>query len=154
MKKFLISALGILLSFGNVFATTTPTTQNLSDLNRQSVEELLRIKASMDTVLGLQKEGALDTKATQAKLEEYLKQASQVAGQKVTLETLAQEDEALRQSLESQRLTVLQRAAGFINGTNILLTFGAILIGDTEDRESQCFGGTRSCRAPTPHRGR
>ncbi len=128
MKKFLISALGILLSFGNVFATTTPTTQNLSYLNRQSVEELLRIKASMDTVLGLQKEGALDTKATQAKLEEYLKQASQVAGQKVTLETLAQEDEALRQSLESQRLTVLQRAAGFINGTNILLTFGAILI--------------------------
>ena len=36
----------------------------LGDLNKSSIEELLKIKTSMDTVLQLQKDGVIDTKTS------------------------------------------------------------------------------------------
>ena len=128
MRKFLtLLVVGLTLGFGgNAFAGNT----NLNTLPDATLQELAQIKVSIDTVTDLGKNKMISEIEATNGLNKYLASATKLAGRTLTIEDLATIGNSVRWQVGEEKLTALQKVAGFVNFTNIiwvLCSFAIIL---------------------------
>ncbi|NEN90098.1 MAG: hypothetical protein F6K48_14735 [Okeania sp. SIO3H1] len=100
---------------------------NFDNLSQEKVKELISIRYSITTINDLAKRDVLSETQATTETKYYLEKSQLIVGEKLTLEQIIQLTNNYIVTLESQR-NIIQKIAGFVTFTNIILTAAAILL--------------------------
>ncbi|OZH52036.1 hypothetical protein AFK68_26905 [Hydrocoleum sp. CS-953] len=101
---------------------------NLDNLPLEKVQELISIRHSITTIEELEKRGVLSETQAITETKYYLEKSQLIVGEKLSLEEIIQLTNNYEIVTPGSQINIIQKVAGFVTFTNIILTAAAILL--------------------------
>ncbi|MEM1171928.1 MAG: hypothetical protein AAGJ08_23310 [Cyanobacteria bacterium P01_H01_bin.35] len=101
---------------------------NLDNLPLEKVQELISIRYSITTIDELEKRGVLSETQATTETRYYLEKSQLIVGEKLSLENIIQLTNNYEIVTPGSQINIIQKVAGFVTFTNIILTAAAILL--------------------------
>ncbi|MGD1713890.1 hypothetical protein [Dapis sp. BLCC M172] len=101
---------------------------NLDNLPLEKVQELISIRHSITTIEELEKRGVLSETQATTETKDYLEKSQLIVGEKLSLEEIIQLTNNYEIVTPGSQTNIIQKVAGFVTFTNIILTAAAILL--------------------------
>ncbi|MDJ0520397.1 MAG: hypothetical protein QNJ74_30470 [Trichodesmium sp. MO_231.B1] len=101
---------------------------NLDNLPPEKVQELISIRHSITTIDELEKRGVLSETQVTTETRYYLEKSQLIVGEKLSLEEIIQLTNNYEIVTPGSQTNIIQKVAGFVTFTNIILTAAAILL--------------------------
>lgn len=118
-----------------IFWVSTPSLSlaqnNINNLDRlppEKVQELISIRYSITTIDELQKRGVLSETQATTETKYYLEKSQLIVGEKLSLEQIIKLTNSYEIVKPGSETNIIQKIAGFVTFTNIILTAAAILL--------------------------
>ncbi|MGD1701092.1 hypothetical protein [Dapis sp. BLCC M229] len=118
-----------------IFLFSTPSVSfaqnninNLDNLPPEKVQELISIRYSITTIEELENRGLLSETQAITETKSYLKKSQLIVGEKLSLEQIIQLTNNYEIVTPGSQTNIIQKIAGFVTFTNIILTSAAILL--------------------------
>ncbi|MGD1807963.1 hypothetical protein ACP6PL_21365 [Dapis sp. BLCC M126] len=101
---------------------------NLDNLPLEKVQELISIRHSITTIDELEKRGVLSETQATTETKYYLEKSQIIVGEKLNLEQIIRLTNNYEIVTPGSQTNIIQKIAGFVTFTNIILTAAAILL--------------------------
>lgn len=131
MRKFISLFIGLtflLWVFTPSISLAQNNQNNFDSLPPEQVQELMSIRYSITTIDELQKRGVLSETQATTETKRYLEKSQLIVGETLNLEKIIKLTNSYEIVKPGSQTNVIQKIAGFVTFTNIILTAAAILL--------------------------
>ncbi len=101
---------------------------NLDNLPPEKAQELISIRYSINTIDELEKRGVLSETQATTETKYYLEKSQLIVGEKLSLEQIIKLTDRYEIVTPGSQTSIIQKIAGFVTFTNIILTAAAVLL--------------------------